>query len=64
MHGPFNTGLPDYFRLVILEEPSAEALRWGRPYIDAWVVDRIPLEELEGEEVDTNRESEDWPTKI
>jgi hypothetical protein len=47
VHGPFNTGLPDYFRLVIQPEPRAEALRWGRPYKDAWVVERIPLDELE-----------------
>ena len=47
VHGPFNTGLPDYFCLVILSEATSEASRWGLPYRDVWVVDRIPLDELE-----------------
>ena len=50
VHGEFNTGLPDYFVLVILEDLSAEsasAQRWGHPYSDAWVVNRISLDELE-----------------
>ncbi len=50
VHGEFNTGLPDYFVLVILEDSSAawaSAQRWGHPYNDAWVVDRIPFDELE-----------------
>ena len=57
VHGEFNTGLPDYYVLVVLKESPTEgdsAQRWGRPYRDAWVVDRIPLDELE-ERIRTSR---------
>ena len=45
VHGRFNTGLPDYFRLVIAEQPGPDLRRWGRPYSDDGI-GRIPWPEM------------------
>jgi hypothetical protein len=47
VHGPHNTGLPDYFELVIMEHDEFNARRWGRPYSDAWITARVSLDDLE-----------------
>lgn len=46
-HGPYNTGLPDYFELITQARDEFNMRRWGAPFIDAWVVKRIPLDQLE-----------------
>lgn len=40
IHGPYNTGLPDYFILVIAPNTSE---KWGKPYQDS-NVPRIPID--------------------
>jgi hypothetical protein len=48
-HGPFNTGLPDYFVLEIVETADSQRYachrKWGNPYIDAGI-GRIPWPEM------------------
>lgn len=48
VHGPYNTGLPDYFKLIIDSSATARSrARWGNPYCDSRVPARIPLDKLE-----------------
>lgn len=49
VHGPHNTGLPDFFRLVIQDEGSTKLRRFGHPFRDPWITRWIPLSELETE---------------
>ncbi len=46
-HGPSNTGLPDYYFLDLDPANRTFGEKWGRPYLDAWVSERIPLDLLE-----------------
>ena len=48
IHGPYNTGLPDYFVLEIAEPPLAAEhpfRRWGRPYQDKGI-GRVQMSQL------------------
>lgn len=47
IHGEYNTGLPDYFVLEIHSSDTSDMRRWGSPFADPWIVDRIPVAELE-----------------
>ena len=47
VHGPYNTGLPDYFCLRMDPANLKWGAEWGKPYRDAWASERIPLDELE-----------------
>ena len=46
-HSPHSTGLPDYFVLETLTSDPFNMRRWGRPYLDPWIIGRIPLDALE-----------------
>ena len=45
VHGAFNSGLPDYFKLIIAEEPTCEDRHWGSPYQDEGL-GRVPWPEV------------------
>jgi hypothetical protein len=46
-HGEHNTGLPNHFYLAIQDEDPHDMRRWGQPYGDPWITQRLPLDELE-----------------
>ena len=64
IHGPYNTGLPDYFVLAVEKEPVHDGgfgNKFGRPYRDDGI-GRIPLGKLldhvkENYPYDWNKES-------
>jgi hypothetical protein len=47
VHGKYNTGLPDYFNLIIRENDPFNMRRFGSPYSDCWITKRIKLDDLE-----------------
>ena len=53
VYGPSNSEHPDFFRLVVASNNAAGNHRWGRPYRDPWVFERLPLECLEGRVIDS-----------
>lgn len=46
-HSASNTGLPNYFYLEIRSSDPHDMRRWGRPFRDPWITERIPLDSLE-----------------
>jgi len=54
VHGKFNTGLPDYFKLVIRENDPLNIRNWGSPYSDWWITKRIQLDDLERHDSDVD----------
>ncbi len=47
VHGPYNTGLPDYFQLIIDSSGTIGLGKWGKPYRNKRISARIPLNKLE-----------------